>query len=481
MGLGLSKSRGSLTAGRAGSLTAGTASVRIEVPAIDSELVRLRATNKEQKEQIVALTAEVTSLKRGLEGSAAPTNASQSATSSRRGSAPVAHHLSDSTSDTPSWKSMRATFSMATALHASLLPDGFELSDFATPERLFRLMGHGEDVLPPVRLLDGEWLISRAAQLRAAESADERRKLALPRRQELFALHPEAYMSPERLASLPRGDARIGHALPLVVVSHSWRTPGHPDPEGDNLLALTEAFAALAAIPNRFPEGSFAVFFDWASLPQADATGQRTPAESAAFRTAIEHMQLWYAHELTLVYLLSTNPPSWGNVPSYEARGWPSFERRVAAFNKRRSKKCWANLVDVGALHARTATGRQLEDDVAASAFTPALLPHVFEVGLRDKAFTSGADRAVVARLYKSTFQTVRLAVQRYNSTCPPFTRVLSHRTALALRLVGVSSSSDALCCRLACPLSSARCVLMLLYTGPRPCAQPAVLWHAVG
>lgn len=271
---------------------------------------------------------------------------------------------------------------------------GFDFSDYTTPETLFHMMGHGVDMVPPVRVLDGDWLCARAEELRQCATLEERRALALPRRQELFALHPEAYMSVSCLASLPRGDPRIGNPLPLIVISHMWRGDTHPDPEGDTLLAMADAFNHQRA-NGRFPEGPFAVFFDWCSLLQRDAAGERTDAEYEAFATAISRMQIWYAHEQTLVYMLTMTPPSWdvGAHTAYHARGWPTFERHVTMINKQQSAKCWANIVDASAPDSE-------------AVVQPPMTVEAFRALLSGKTFTNGADREFVTELYADTLKT---------------------------------------------------------------------------
>ena len=170
-----------------------------------------------------------------------------------------------------------------------------------------------------------------------------------------------------------------------------WRGPDHPDPEGDNLIALCEAFAVQQQA-GRFPESGFAVFYDWCSLPQRDWQGARTDAEHEAFARAISRMQLWYAHSQTLVYMLTTKPPGWGdNVTPYEERGWPTFERRISAFNKRQSAKAWNNIVDVGAPTVH------MQPPLTTDAFTKLL---------ESKKFTNGSDKAFVAMLYADTLST---------------------------------------------------------------------------
>ena len=55
----------------------------------------------------------------------------------------------------------------------------------------------------PVKLLSSKWIKS-APQLKAATTDEERRKLRLPRRQDLEEAEPEAFMSVERLKEPPR-------------------------------------------------------------------------------------------------------------------------------------------------------------------------------------------------------------------------------------------------------------------------------------
>ena len=85
----------------------------------------------------------------------------------------------------------------------ALPPEGFYTSE----ESIFEaLMPRGDGGIAPVKLLKTEWIKKRAAKLKAATTDDERRKLRLPRRQDLERDEPEAFMSVERLKELKRGD-----------------------------------------------------------------------------------------------------------------------------------------------------------------------------------------------------------------------------------------------------------------------------------
>lgn len=253
-----------------------------------------------------------------------------------------------------------------------------------------------DDRLVPVRLLDGEWLLRRAEALRAAPSREARAALALPRRQDL---DEQAFMSVPALKQLPRGDARIGRPLPIVCVSHCWHGPVHPDPYGDNLLILADAIRKRRDPPEAtaFPTSNFAVFYDWCSLCQRDESGMRTEAEEACFRRALLSMQLWYAHKLTLVYMLTATPLEWSDVDGmavtpYAGRGWPQFERLVSSLIKMRSSKCWHTIVDVN------------DEDAKPS---PPMTAAAFGKQLRTSLiFTNGADRGKVSSLYRNTLHT---------------------------------------------------------------------------
>ena len=70
--------------------------------------------------------------------------------------------------------------------------------------------------------MDYSWLEARAAQLQAAPNEAARRALALPRRQDLEAMHPEAFLSPEEMRALPKGIGDYDDDLRLIAISHGW-------------------------------------------------------------------------------------------------------------------------------------------------------------------------------------------------------------------------------------------------------------------
>ena len=108
-----------------------------------------------------------------------------------------------------------------------LPPEGFYTSE----ESIFEaLMPRGDGGIAPVKLLKTEWIKERAAKIKAATTDDERRKLRLPRRQDLERDEPEAFMSVERLKELPRGHEHgvetEARGRRLVVLLADARAPG---------------------------------------------------------------------------------------------------------------------------------------------------------------------------------------------------------------------------------------------------------------
>ena len=97
--------------------------------------------------------------------------------------------------------------------------------------------------------------------------------------------------------------------------------------------AEAERFPSEAAA-ERFPSEA-AIFIDYASLCQKDASGQRTPEEAAAFSASLSTMQLWYVHALLTAFLTRTLPDGTPeHVPGYADRGWPTCESAWVALAK---------------------------------------------------------------------------------------------------------------------------------------------------
>mmetsp|Transcript_42044 Transcript_42044/g.139746 ORF Transcript_42044/g.139746 Transcript_42044/m.139746 type:complete len:465 (+) Transcript_42044:342-1736(+) len=271
----------------------------------------------------------------------------------------------------------------------------------------------GLRLVPPVRLLRSEWVVARAAQLRAVP-ADRRRALTLPRRQELEVLEPSAYYSAEEVKALPRGPRNAGFPMAVLAVSHSWESEEHPDPHGRTLLMLADAITTAQAI--QVSKGPYtwqtlpsrvAVFFDFCSLFQPPRAKEEPPigeGPTMALRAALTRMQVWYAHQLTTCFFVTdgnTETANDGSRTPYHERGWPTFEYHVSAIGKAITSSGWPQLVDVG-LGVDTLFERGVP-------LTPAALEHLLE----SKRFTDGTDHGLVLSLYKKTVQCMIIGASR--------------------------------------------------------------------
>ena len=164
-------------------------------------------------------------------------------------------------------------------------------------QKLFELMKPaGDDGLAPVKLVRGSWLLKRASMLRHASTDEERAKLRMPRRQELERDEPDALLSPEEAAAMPRGyNGRKDCCFPshpferrplkLISISHGWLTPDHPDPLGEQLVKFADVVARERSC---FREGDNCACFGAAraarasALPGLHAGACRYAASSAA-------------------------------------------------------------------------------------------------------------------------------------------------------------------------------------------------------
>ena len=250
---------------------------------------------------------------------------------------------------------------------------------YSNEESIFELLRPiDEGCLTPVKLLTTAWVKARAAKLKAATTDDERRKLALPRRQDLERDEPEAFMSVERLKELPVGTKAGGYKLAAAASSYCWLTPAQPDPLGEQLVALAEAIEKAETQGSRPFPSEAAIFVDFASLHQKDPNlwhpccsgptykppeertaeeaaaadayqASRSSDENAVFNEALPTMNIWYAHTKLTAFLSRTLPEGYESVTGYEDRGWPTCEELFVALATASTMFCWSPIFDVGA------------------------------------------------------------------------------------------------------------------------------------
>jgi len=203
--------------------------------------------------------------------------------------------------------------------------------------------------------------------------------------------------------------------MSVLAVSHCWETAAHPDPEGATLVMLCDAMerAMSKGVTNgeytweKIPR-EMAVFYDYGSLYQkCPRTGEpRTAMENAAFKAALSRMQVWYAHQLTTCFFM-TEPPAGSTALRYTERGWPTFEYQVSMLAKTWTSSGWPQLFDVG---------RGVDKLFVRP---PPLSTEALLELLQTKCFTNGADRELVAMLYKKTAtNTIQCAANlKFNSS----------------------------------------------------------------
>ena len=140
-----------------------------------------------------------------------------------------------------------------------------------------------------MKLLRLSWLEKRAAMVEAAPDEAARRDLALPRRQELEARHPEAFLSADEMRALPHGYGGAPN-LRLIAISHGWvrssleshaqaapipdaadplapqLTPEHPDPRAEQLVAFVKQVRSERSMFPGGPADSCRCCLEWACV-----------------------------------------------------------------------------------------------------------------------------------------------------------------------------------------------------------------------
>jgi hypothetical protein len=287
--------------------------------------------------------------------------------------------------------------------------------DFASPETLWALLAKGN-----VRLLRATWLLAQPEGF------------VLRRRQEL---PPEAFISRAELLAIyeasnaiPSTEADQPSRMPIISVSHFWRTKQHADPEGITINLVTNAIRqrwsnyARPKIPvdrecwygprvETYGFTDMGIFMDWGSLfqePRDEGLGEVT-----AFKDSLKAVNVWYAHQLVTCYLI-TEMPTDGSILPYHERGWTSFEYQLSWMVKicERSN-VWPQVVDLGGkFEVRDVNGygnMQLVNTSASCRRPAPCTPDAFEEGGEHgrKHFTAGADRGVVAKRFRETVEDV--------------------------------------------------------------------------
>lgn len=154
----------------------------------------------------------------------------------------------------------------------------------------------GNELENPLRsgalaLLDSSWLLDFAA---TRGRIDIRQKLP-----------SEAFLSCEEV--IRASSAGRGNKLAIIVVSHMWLEPQHPDPKGTTLQAIAKELKAQT----KRELCRFGVFWDYASLYQHPAQQDgifRTPHEEILFQQGLDSLGSFFSHSNTHVYRVTNFP-----------------------------------------------------------------------------------------------------------------------------------------------------------------------------
>lgn len=151
------------------------------------------------------------------------------------------------------------------------------------------------------------------------------------------------------------GPYGVYYGLPVLALSYPWWTQKHPDPVGGQLRMLLPIFQAIVANLDRIAESkrlTWGVVWDFCAFPQrgysarpgrysseySPLTGKedRSDEELSRFRTGLNSVNVWYMHPYVWTLLVDTpiTDASATYKQPFRDRGWPTFERSVAALVK---------------------------------------------------------------------------------------------------------------------------------------------------
>ena len=301
-----------------------------------------------------------------------------------------------------------------------------------------------------VALVRGKWLLERAGYVMTSkerrgrtiyawslpEAAAAAAPAPLPCRQELEEAEPSAFIGADELKAAhmafhatfdgiasPNKTLDGVDALPVVLVSHLWRTAAHPDPEGATLRKVAAALKEQMPTYQAWGLDDVGVFFDWTSLYQPSRP--ITDAQAAHFAKAKNQMCVWYAHKLTTVYLIPADGEASAELgaPSVvaakaarELRGWPYFEEAACRLFKANPPDrpfklpsgaltpAWPKVVDCAAKD-RSEEGKR-EPPMSA--------PH-FGQAVASKAVADEHDVRALSRLYRRVIEDGYAGLDRLN------------------------------------------------------------------
>uniref|UniRef100_A0A6U7LBG0 Uncharacterized protein n=1 Tax=Haptolina brevifila TaxID=156173 RepID=A0A6U7LBG0_9EUKA len=188
--------------------------------------------------------------------------------------------------------------------------------------------------------------------------------------------------------------------------------PGSACPQDSPHQRIRDSPHLLLLVHNVF----FLFCGSWPSLYQehgpSGAPG-RTNEQYASFQRALRNtMDLWYAHTMIVVYMLTTLPDGVEvALRQYDQRGWTTYERCLAELikpvrpyfnNSQFEHGCylWPMCVEVCAAEGSGSNAHSYLHQVVRSRRV-LTAPDQFDELVQAKEFTNGADKGMVADLYR--------------------------------------------------------------------------------
>lgn len=131
---------------------------------------------------------------------------------------------------------------------------------------------------------------------------------------------------------------------------------------------------------------------DWCSLLQAE----QMELELEVFKKSLTTTNVWYAHTISTVWMLTSNPDVWPSRPCKE-RGWPTFEQAISCMIAESTK-----ILDLA--HFRNDVDYYDTVKICRVRRPAPSTPEDFLNLLQMNIFTDDADVELVAEKYRQTF-----------------------------------------------------------------------------
>jgi len=203
----------------------------------------------------------------------------------------------------------------------------------------------------------------------------------------------------------------------LYIVSYSWLTSNHPDPDLYHLKRLACILKKLKRHYSRFGVREIAVAIDYCSLWQRQREGTvedfRTPEQHKQFSEGLGGFNDMYADRDVTALKISSVPV--GEPRGYKDRGWPLAE--TALINCKPTMKTKFTFDENFDHDLEAREGNEFVNHFTACLAVPPMTPAALDVNMQDRReragvrgldlFTKGPDNKLVPQKYKESFAVV--------------------------------------------------------------------------